>query len=173
MELIFLVLSVFALYWYLTGSALRKERDLYKQLEVCFTQDEQFTITRKMYATNIKVPDPLPPLLVAASLSGEGVLHAEKRPVKKLKDLSGGGKLGCADCGHIAKILGRSHGPGFTSFSSGYQCQLCSKLKVLNVFPEDKAEEACECGGLLTRNNTLVCPECKSENVNYRMSYIT
>ncbi len=173
MELIFLALSVFALYWYLTGSALRKERDLYKQLEVCFTQDEQFKITRKMYAANIKVPNPLPPLLVAASSSAEGALHVEKRHSKELKDLSGGGTLGCSDCGHIAKILGRAHGPAFTSFSSGYQCQSCSKLKVLDVFPQDRAEEACECGGLLTRNNSLVCPECKSENVNYKMSYIT
>lgn len=110
---------------------------------------------------------------VFPDLTSEKVLQAEKHREIKLKDLSGGGNLTCLDCRHTMKVLGSAHGPTEPHFSSGYQCQSCAKLKELDVFPEDIADEVCECGGLLTRNYTLVCSQCKSTNVNYTMLYIT
>lgn len=173
MEIVFLVLSILALYWYLKGSTALKERDLRNQLKVCFTQDEQFKITRKMHEANIEIPNPLPPLLVLEKIPPDEIPNTKERSKKELKNLPGGGTLECSDCNHAAEILGTSHASDFSSFSSGYQCQSCRKFKILNIFPSDKAEEACECGGLLARNHTLVCPVCGSENVNYDIGYLT
>lgn len=63
MEIIFFALVIFGLYWYTKGSSLKKERDLRAALEVCFTEEEQYRITRQLHAANLKVPNPLPPLL--------------------------------------------------------------------------------------------------------------
>ena len=110
---------------------------------------------------------------VCPNLTSEKVMQAEKHLEIKLKDLSGGGRLTCSACDHKMNILVRAHGPSKPHFSSTYQCQSCAKLQKLDVFPDDEAGEACECGGALTRHLTLICPQCKSSNVNYTMRYIT
>lgn len=109
---------------------------------------------------------------VFPGLTSEKVVQAERNREIKLEDLSGGGSLTCSDCDYEIEVLVSAHGSTEPHFSSTYQCQACAKLKELDVFPDEKAGEACECGGALTRNHTLTCPKCRSVSVNYAMLYM-
>jgi len=56
---------------------------------------------------------------------------------------------------------------------TGYQCQSCGKFCTLDDFEVKAKPEVCSCGGELSRDKALFCPQCKSKSLRYDMEFIT
>ncbi len=88
--------------------------------------------------------------------------------------LGGRGLLVCKNCGLKCDMLGFLHGHDNIVWQiSGYQCQACGKLHKIENDSDYKLLNACECGGMLSRDKPIFCPRCKSDKVKYRMDFIT
>lgn len=90
--------------------------------------------------------------------------------------MGGCGKIRCKDCNYSESITSFTH--GISSSTTGFQCQLCGKLSSLisgGPVRANKYEENldCECGGQLDRDRVIFCPNCKSQNLIYKMEFIT
>jgi hypothetical protein len=77
-----------------------------------------------------------------------------------------------------------THGFGPTSnCTEGVQCQNCAKFATFDSEPVGEsglpalkaliAAFRCECGGTYVRDKPIMCPRCKSVNVEYGMEMIT
>jgi hypothetical protein len=97
---------------------------------------------------------------------------------------SGVGALSCNDCGHTEPVQIFTHGFGPDSqCTMGYQCQECAKFVTFDSEPvgepgmaalEALVEQSrCECGGRYARDKPIMCPRCKSRDVEYELSWIT
>ena len=97
---------------------------------------------------------------------------------------SGVGTLSCSDCGQTEEVHLFTHGFGPTSqCTMGYQCQSCAKFvtfdsepvgeKGLPALKERVERSRCECGGKFARDKPIMCPRCKSVNVEYDLELIT
>ncbi len=69
-------------------------------------------------------------------------------------------------------VTGALHNPGTSDAIVGQQCQKCGKFVVVE-FPVNPNMMKCDCGGELSREASVFCPECKSKNVSYRRGFIT
>lgn len=91
--------------------------------------------------------------------------------------MGGGGSIHCFDCKHEERITSFTHG-AFEAFL-GYQCQVCGKFHTLKSESEEYHKIniidplICDCGGELSRDKHLFCPECKSTRMSYGMRYMT
>ena len=89
-------------------------------------------------------------------------------------NIPGVGEITCKSCGYNQKLTGSWHSNTKDEiYGTGYQCQGCGKFHELRNESNDVKIGACECGGDLERTKPLFCPECKSFELSYRMSYIT
>jgi len=108
----------------------------------------------------------------------------EKQHTAKAKDtrlyfhsnISGVGILTCKTCSHSEKITSAVH--GYTDEDEpwslcSYQCQGCGKFHKVSNEMEKAGSVLCECGGELTREKPVFCPQCKTFELSYKMSYIT
>jgi len=91
--------------------------------------------------------------------------------------MGGAGTIICCDCGYKKDIVSFLH-----SFDNdgnpcdgrwGYQCQSCGKFYTLNDMQVREKSLVCSCGGELSRDKALFCPQCKSKYMMYDMKYIT
>lgn len=94
----------------------------------------------------------------------------------KFQHMGGHGTISCNDCDFQQSQTSFIH--GISSSRSGYQCQVCGKLTTKTCTQSDTKESkraalVCECGGELSRDHVLFCPDCKSTNLSYSMEYIT
>jgi hypothetical protein len=94
----------------------------------------------------------------------------------KFQYMGGHGTISCNNCDFQQSQTSFIH--GINTSRSGYQCQACGKLtsstRTQNETQASKeAEMVCECGGELSREQVLFCPDCKSTNLSYSMEYIT
>ena len=91
--------------------------------------------------------------------------------------MGGAGTIICKDCGYKEDIVSFLHsfdGEGNPSDGRwGYQCQSCGRFHTLNDSQRAEKPLICPCGGELSRDKPLFCPQCKSTNLRYKMSYIT
>jgi hypothetical protein len=91
--------------------------------------------------------------------------------------MGGVGEIWCQDCGFRQEITSFTHGysdGGERCCTTGYQCLECGKFHAVDQ--EGSAPSAvprCGCGGELSREHFLFCPECRSTKLRYGMSYIT
>ena len=99
--------------------------------------------------------------------------------------MGGVGRLQCADCGLSQEVLSFTH--GFDgSHTAGHQCQVCGKFHAVDYEPASSsgtpesetqatldAKLVCACGGPLSRDEIVVCPSCRSQNVSYNIRYLT
>ena len=91
--------------------------------------------------------------------------------------MGGVGSIQCFDCKYEKEII--SFIRGVCESTIGYQCQSCGKTHELKSISDEYREIKiidsliCDCGGELSRDKSLFCPECKSTRMSYKMSYIT
>jgi len=92
--------------------------------------------------------------------------------------LGGAGVISCQDCGFRQEISSFMH--GFTSgpdasADEGRQCLQCGKFITVHRKgnPPVTPVPPCECGGELSRDHFLFCPQCRSTKLRYEMAYIT
>ena len=93
--------------------------------------------------------------------------------------MGGSGELQCKLCNYSEDIISFTHGyrplPSRGRFgTTGYQCKNCGKFHTIDSNEgESDIINNCECGGRLQRDKPLFCPKCKSQNVGYRLRYLT
>jgi hypothetical protein len=102
--------------------------------------------------------------------------------------MAGGGEISCGDCGFREDIVSFTHGrtvDGEECCDEGRQCLSCGKFATVHVegvkfvvfYDLDEharvSSTTCQCGGQLSRDQVLVCPRCRSKNLQYSMGYIT
>jgi DNA-directed RNA polymerase subunit RPC12/RpoP len=91
-------------------------------------------------------------------------------------DMIGGGELKCNSCGFKKKITVFLHGSMESMDSSnGYQCLKCGNFKTIHMRGSDTKEPnlVCSCGGDLSNEHIVFCPNCKSTDLNYELGIIT
>jgi hypothetical protein len=85
--------------------------------------------------------------------------------------VEGTGTIFCYDCDYNEDIVFFLH--GINDADWGYQCQSCGKFHTLNNSQKTAKPLVCSCGGQLSREEALFCPQCKSKSIRYNMAYIT
>ena len=90
-------------------------------------------------------------------------------------EMGGAGELACSECDFVGQIASFIHGFGSESHPGvcGYQCQSCGVLATLKGERRAIVRGKCDCGGDLARDQPIFCPRCKSDKVEYTMTYIT
>lgn len=107
----------------------------------------------------------------------ENTLKGNKKPMNSDENLlyffkmGGAGKVTCSDCNTGNEVVSFLHNMDAWS-NTGFQCQTCGQFHEI-VNWKDGVTNNCNCGGNLERDEPIFCPKCKSNNVAYRMSYIT
>jgi len=93
--------------------------------------------------------------------------------------MGGTGNLNCLDCHHTEYILTFMHGmepkTGVRCATYGFQCQSCGKFHQVKHNERDGFETIhdCECGGKLEKEKAVFCPNCKSENVEFKARFFS
>ena len=87
------------------------------------------------------------------------------------QQMGGAGTISCYNCGYKESITSFIH--GINDADTGYQCQLCGNFFTLNDSQKTTKPLVCSCGGELSRDKALFCPQCKSKSMRYDMEYIT
>ena len=107
------------------------------------------------------------------SLDANGNPQFEKERDKQLyyHIMGGQGTISCYDCGYKEDIVSFLH--GVNNAVSGYQCQGCGSFQSLNDSQRAAKPLTCSCGGELSRDKPIFCPQCKSKNMGYRCTIIT
>ena len=100
----------------------------------------------------------------------------------------GAGTIHCKDCDYQEDVISFIHGiekveeghpmawVGSVEMGwTGYQCQSCGQFCTLSDTDKAKKENpfTCSCGGELSRDKAMFCPQCKSRSMDYKMNYIT
>lgn len=93
--------------------------------------------------------------------------------------MGGNGNLICLACHYTESILTFIHGidakSGIRCATYGFQCQSCGKFHKVRHNQRDGFETIhdCECGGKIEKEKAVFCPKCKSENVEFKMKYLS
>ena len=92
--------------------------------------------------------------------------------------MGGAGTLHCSDCGFKQRITSFTHGITSgpeASCDEGFQCLSCGKFVSVHRAgnPSVTPVPRCECGGELSREHSLFCPTCRSNELHYKLEYIT
>ena len=92
--------------------------------------------------------------------------------------MGGAGTVTCEACKFSKHIISFTHGvtnKGERCCNTGYQCVSCGQFT--EVYSEGASKSAtelrCDCGGVLSCDHTLFCPNCRSTALRYDMEYIT
>lgn len=88
--------------------------------------------------------------------------------------MGGAGAITCNSCGYHQQLVSFIHSFPMDKWNkTGFQCQECGKFH--EIENEQKLEEPikCDCGGILSLDEQLFCPECRSTDLKYRVEYIT
>lgn len=94
------------------------------------------------------------------------------------KDTHGSGYILCRNCGFEQKITSHIHNlPSdirMTTWTGGYQCQLCGKFQARTSTPQKRDIDLnCECGGMISNKEPIFCPKCKSLDLEYHCTMMT
>ena len=90
--------------------------------------------------------------------------------------MGGAGEVFCRGCDFRQPLVSFLHGHGDApeeATETGFQCQDCGTfLQITNDMNNTKGRR-CNCGGPLSSEEPLFCPECRSLEMAYKMSFIT
>ncbi len=87
--------------------------------------------------------------------------------------MKGAGEVSCEECGYKTKLTGYvDGGPGSDWSQKGFQCQSCGRFHEIEYVDRLDQLPSCECGGELSRNKWLFCPECRSDHMIYDEQYV-
>lgn len=94
------------------------------------------------------------------------------------RNTTGIGDILCKECDYFEYIINFTHGydsvAGKRCDKTGYQCETCGKFKAVFGFEKKKKViPQCDCGGKLQREKPLFCPRCKSNQMQFRIKFIT
>ena len=88
--------------------------------------------------------------------------------------MGGEGTISCNKCDFNQAIVSFLHGFGTNSWSNtGFQCQNCGKFHEIEYDTENTLGKLCDCGGVLSREEPLFCPNCRTTDIRYRLIRIT
>lgn len=94
---------------------------------------------------------------------------------RSFRQMGGAGDIVCRACGHEERIVSLLHGSeesGCGWSVVGYQCQRCwGFVKVQGGANEGPLR--CQCGGELSRDETVRCSACGSGDASYHLRMIT
>ena len=89
-------------------------------------------------------------------------------------EMGGMGKVTCNNCDFSEDVVGFLHGFGEGSWNkTGFQCQKCGKFHAIEYDMKNEKGKRCECGGTLDRDKPIFCPSCRSNDITYKMRFIT
>ena len=92
----------------------------------------------------------------------------------RFNQISGLGSLSCQACGHSEGLQSLIHGHRDDGGRiAGYQCRSCHQFQDVRSSKTQPPDLYCPCGGELTRDETIVCPQCQSTNLHYKMLLLT
>lgn len=97
--------------------------------------------------------------------------HNDSAKSLRWSSMGGAGEICCKECEYSENIVSFLH--WYDSCTSGYQCRSCGCFAEIEHITAETIEGGCDCGGVLSRENALFCPRCKSEEVKYSMKFIT
>jgi hypothetical protein len=116
--------------------------------------------------------------LIGISLKGDKLPPYIMTP----RSTNGVGLLYCSSCSYEERVIFYSHGFNpdkrnedgslipVNSFKE--QCQKCGKLHYYNYLKPKESLE-CNCGGLITDEDPVFCPDCRHINMRYHMQFMT
>ena len=81
---------------------------------------------------------------------------------------NGVGNLHCQSCNYVERLTCYTHGLDWTK--TGVQCEACGEFCSIDG---TSAILTCNCGGKLRRDEAIFCPKCRSNNVEFKVSYMT
>ena len=88
--------------------------------------------------------------------------------------IPGAGIIKCNRCDFSQEVVGLVHGFEPNPWSrAGVQCQNCGKFHTIRRSNENSEDIKCECGGNLDREKALFCPKCRTNDLSYRVKYMT
>lgn len=93
--------------------------------------------------------------------------------------MGGGGEIHCKLCNYSEPIISFTHGyepipRSRRTHTSGCQCEDCGKFNTIDGYEGERdIVKNCECGGKLNKDKPLFCPNCKSQNIGYQLTYLT
>lgn len=88
-------------------------------------------------------------------------------------EMGGAGDIVCRACGHNERIVSFLHGAEESGwYVAGYQCQRCWRFSKVQG-DANEGPLRCQCGGELSRDETVRCPACGSAGVSYHLRMIT
>jgi len=80
--------------------------------------------------------------------------------------------LRCNNCDFKQDIVSFLHGADSWS-NTGFQCQDCGEIHEIEYDTETSLGRLCDCGGVLSREEPLFCPNCRTNDIRYCISYMT
>ena len=101
--------------------------------------------------------------------------HEAKPDQEKRLYFHNGGGVGdiyCEDCGYTEHITRFVHNVPQHAIR-GLQCQECGKFHIVEGKDPDLSSLRCDCGGKLSRESPIFCPQCGSYNMRYALGIIT
>ena len=85
--------------------------------------------------------------------------------------MGGVGTIFCNKCDFNQEIVSFLHGRNWSN--TGFQCQNCGKFHEIECDSENSLGKLCDCGGVLSREEPVFCPNCRTTDIRYGMSYIS
>jgi len=80
------------------------------------------------------------------------------------------GQIYCTECSFIVLIDVCRFEQGFSVRKTSYQCLSCGKFNNVSI-TKGESIPTCSCGGTLSKNHQLFCPQCKGYKLQYTCYY--
>ena len=86
--------------------------------------------------------------------------------------MNGAGEVSCQVCTYTSKLTGTINGDHGSDWNQkGYQCQSCGRFDEIEYPDRLDQLPRCDCGGEISRNEIVFCPECRSDHMIYNEQY--
>lgn len=80
------------------------------------------------------------------------------------------GQIYCTECSFIVLIDVCRFEQGFSVRKTSYQCLSCGEFSNVRMTKSESVPN-CSCGGTLSKNHQLFCPQCKGDKLQYTIHY--
>lgn len=88
--------------------------------------------------------------------------------------IAGIGDFFCRNCTYSRGLTSAIHGfMGKNNYLVAFQCQECGNFTTISNDLDNENGRLCTCGGQLSRDKPIFCPQCKSKDVEFSMNIIT
>jgi len=149
------------------GNILKKNSKAQRRDEPIEVEDNQ----QYYQNTGVRYEDYIKSFWHSLDENGNPLFEKERDKQLYYQHMSGQGIISCYDCGYKNEIVSFLH--GVNNAACGFQCQGCGSFHTLNDSQRTAKPLICQCGGELSRDKPIFCPQCKSKSMGYRCTVIT